>query len=131
MKHRLFTLAAALSLVLCIATGVQWTLEGDRHLILRDGGDGIGGGSSNASYVLFAERGNVGFAWRYSHWHSIFLPAWLVVFVAAILPACWYAHWVSRRGKPVGYCPACGYDLRATPDRCPECGKVPTKAPAA
>jgi hypothetical protein len=59
----------------------------------------------------------------------VMVPCWLVVLVTGLLPVR-FAYKVARAHAPPGLCRKCGYDLRATPDRCPECGTIPTKVKA-
>jgi hypothetical protein len=68
---------------------------------------------------------------------GIVLPPWkcftFTALLAALIPArAWElsvrkARRVKRLKRQLaqGLCANCGYDLRATPDRCPECGTVP------
>jgi hypothetical protein len=55
-------------------------------------------------------------------------PVLLVTLLSGVLPAARLYHRLRPRPTP-GNCRRCGYDVRATPDRCPECGTVaPAKA---
>jgi hypothetical protein len=115
MRRKLFTLAAGVSAVLCVLLIVVWiwkAIDRRTQLTLFD-------------LPEFAYTGP---------FQPNPIPAeppipWLaLVAVTALLPTVWVLVARPRRAWRHGLCPACGYDLRATPDRCPECGAVPAAA---
>ena len=59
-------------------------------------------------------------------YYSLEIPYWSPIALTGVGPA--LALWTTararrfRRRRERGLCVRCGYDLRATPSRCPECG---------
>ena len=63
-------------------------------------------------------------------WDSFELqvPMWFLE-VLLVLPLTWWSIKFVRQRRGAnrkGLCATCGYDLRATPERCPECGHAVT-----
>ena len=177
MHRKLFTLAAAVSAVLCLASAVGWVDSGRTGRVVRWRGarprDSAEAGSlvatsfkgvtyvtglrysANARLPAGGQELRVGTlpidkvaiprdAWsRAGFQHRVIrlpdgagqlfaVPYWFWVAAGAVLPSVWVIrHRRSSGRRAAGCCPACGYDLRATPDRCPECGTpVPAKTVA-
>jgi hypothetical protein len=58
------------------------------------------------------------------HFSALVLPCWFLAIVLAILPmGVGRSAWTRHRRKRKGWCLACGYDIRMSSGRCPECGK--------
>jgi hypothetical protein len=52
-------------------------------------------------------------------------PFWALALATGVVPVARVVRRALRqRVRRRGVCPSCGYDLRASPDRCPECGEV-------
>jgi len=66
------------------------------------------------------------------HLTAIDIPYWFLFLIAVPYPLYSLLDIATQRRRKrlaAGQCVACGYDLRHTPDRCPECGLVPTDIP--
>jgi hypothetical protein len=66
----------------------------------------------------------LGFAWLYereTEFRVIDMPLWPIVVVSAVPTFLWFIRRRRLSDRP-GHCAQCGYDLRASTQRCPECG---------
>lgn len=59
---------------------------------------------------------------------NLVIPFWLLTTLLALLPLCEVPVLIFAIRKSLrqtqGHCLHCGYDLRASPERCPECGQA-------
>jgi hypothetical protein len=81
----------------------------------------VGGNVTGLRAMLFVDpRSGVVNSW------GVILPFWPPATLLATLPLIAAARFTRRRRLiSKGTCIVCGYDLRATPVRCPECGTAP------
>jgi hypothetical protein len=89
------------------------------------------GGFAITTQRHFPSTGTQTFIPQYVARHvAVVLPSWFLTILFGALPAATVYRWArTRRRHGEGHCEVCGYDLRATADRCPECGTPLTRSP--
>jgi hypothetical protein len=65
-----------------------------------------------------------GFQPQTTIFHFASIPIWFLFLLSMTGPTIHGRVFIRARRQKRGRCAACGYDLRATPERCPECGRV-------
>jgi hypothetical protein len=137
----------------CWARSILWTKDAgavglfppSRHGSRADGFAGPAWPPS--AWRGFLDRTYAGFGFRRSRFveagdlkmtgtsYNVAVPYWGVAALLVVTPVVWVLRFRRARTRRWrlgnARCLACGYDLRATPERCPECGAVPAAKGAA
>lgn len=130
--------ACAISLWLFISTLVfwLWTMSmGDITLYDSNKDYGMGSRMNNPHSWVEIEKGKICWGRHFVRWRGpvrppifVYFPLWPLALVFAVLPTWHVAKSIrsSRRRNArlrSGLCLSCGYNLRASTSRCPECGE--------
>ena len=150
VRRRGVAICTAVSILICIAwiasivrPAVYYTRPGDFDPHVARSSDGAIELQTNAPQNYARYREHVGqsgvevyrrrsttwpliapFAYSYDGTSSSKqVPYWFLFVLTAVVPMTWLAMRIWGRREVAGLCPNCDYDLRATTDRCPECGR--------
>ena len=144
MFRHVFTFASVASLLLCLGTIGVWFWSDVRpqesHPIISVGAITIFG---SAGYLGYEGPPNSPQTWIVLTPYQpatrstlvgptiLLVRCWKIAAGCTVLPIVWGIRRCRSRAIAADlHCGVCGYDLRATPDRCPECGHTPEKVEA-
>jgi hypothetical protein len=143
-----FRFAFCLSFLLLTACVLLWplSLTGDHpirlwtgeHWLLNASRGRLDFSFAHADFLIGRPNGSrkfelAGFVYSDEVWSNglanhgdAWVPLWFPLMLSLPIVVGWLrAHIVRRRRIAERRCVRCGYDLRATPGQCPECGAVP------
>jgi hypothetical protein len=154
VKRRVFNLLVGISFSLCVATAILWIRVawfgiGDGFDYKRANGpmveiEFIADSNSPGLELYFKRNVNLNLTANPTR-HGLRFPGfdyfadtgagsyngklivshWLAMLATVIAPLALAGRWLQpHKSNNSNCCSNCGYDLRATPDRCPECGTV-------
>ena len=139
MKQRFLTVFSAISLLLLIGATVlcisSFVSDSFRHMNVWGHQVGVMSSEGIMAVNISGNHPN-NFQWQllgfqFAHYSgnlsgipavwNVVVPHWFLFVATSLLPALWIRNH-RRRHARLGICSRCGYDVRATPDRCPEYG---------